>query len=151
PTFSVVSRANRAVLRDATLRVLQVAEVAGVTAILVHAISDEAKAYHLSKGFLKSPIQPMTLCLVLGTARQALAGNELHCWSSPQQLSARREPILQFGQVFPLVFEHPAHDLAGGSDRMASLDHFRALGVGEGAETGEFALLKMGGPGQQFV
>jgi predicted N-acetyltransferase YhbS len=59
-------------LRDAILRVLQVAEIAGVKAILVHAISDEAKAYYLAKGFLESPIQPMTLCLALDTARQAL-------------------------------------------------------------------------------
>jgi GNAT superfamily N-acetyltransferase len=61
-----------ALLRDAVLRVLQVAEIAGVKAILVHAISEEAKAYYLAKGFLESPIEPMTLCLVLSTARQVL-------------------------------------------------------------------------------
>ncbi|HEY7031551.1 MAG TPA: GNAT family N-acetyltransferase [Thermomicrobiales bacterium] len=63
-----------ALLRDAVLRVLQVADIAGVKAILVHAISEEARAYYLARGFLESPIQPMTLCLVLDTARQALAG-----------------------------------------------------------------------------
>jgi GNAT superfamily N-acetyltransferase len=61
-----------ALLRDAVLRVLQVAEIAGVKAILVHAISEEAKAYYLSKGFIESPIEPMTLCLVLSTARHVL-------------------------------------------------------------------------------
>jgi GNAT superfamily N-acetyltransferase len=65
-----------ALLRDAILRVLQVAEIAGITAILVHAISDEAKAYYLAKGFLESPIQPMTLCLVLDTAMKDLGGQD---------------------------------------------------------------------------
>ncbi|MGH2562131.1 MAG: GNAT family N-acetyltransferase [Thermomicrobiales bacterium] len=61
-----------ALLRDAVLRVLHAAEIAGIKAILVHAISDEAKAFYRSRGFLESPVEPMTLCLVLGTARQAL-------------------------------------------------------------------------------
>lgn len=61
-----------ALLRDAILRVMQAAEIAGLTAILAHAISDEAKAFYLSTGFLESPIEPRTLCLPLGTARRAL-------------------------------------------------------------------------------
>ena len=62
-----------ALLRDAILRGIHVAETIGIKAILVHAISEEAKAYYLAKGFLESPIEPMTLCLVLETARQALS------------------------------------------------------------------------------
>jgi GNAT superfamily N-acetyltransferase len=61
-----------ALLRDAILRVLQAAEIVGVRAILVHAISEEAKRFFLSYGFQESPIEPMTLCLALGTARQAI-------------------------------------------------------------------------------
>ena len=61
-----------ALLRDAILRVLHVADLAGIAAILVHAISAEAKAYYLARGFVESPIAPMTLCLPLATARQAL-------------------------------------------------------------------------------
>jgi GNAT superfamily N-acetyltransferase len=61
-----------ALLRDAILRVLQAAEIVGVRAILVHAISEEAKRFYLSHGFQESPIEPMTLCLALGTARQAI-------------------------------------------------------------------------------
>ena len=61
-----------ALLRDAILRVLQAAETIGVKALLVHAISDEAKAFYLARGFLESPIEPMTLCLALDTARKAL-------------------------------------------------------------------------------
>jgi GNAT superfamily N-acetyltransferase len=64
---------GRALLRDAILRVLQVADSVGVRAILVHAISDEAKRFYQTNGFLASPIEPMTLCLPLETARAALA------------------------------------------------------------------------------
>lgn len=61
-----------ALLRDAILRVLQVSETVGVRAILVHALSASAKRFYLSYGFLDSPIDPMTLCLALDTARRAL-------------------------------------------------------------------------------
>ena len=64
---------GKALLRDAVLRVLQVADVVGVKAVLVHAISEEAKRFYLANGFLESPVDPMVLCLVLETARQALA------------------------------------------------------------------------------
>lgn len=59
-------------LRDATFRVLHTAEPIGIKALLVHAISAEAKQFYLRNGFLESPMAPMTLCLVLGTVRDAL-------------------------------------------------------------------------------
>jgi GNAT superfamily N-acetyltransferase len=59
-------------LRDATLRVLQASEIGGIKAILVDAISEDAKRFYVSKGFLESPIEPTTLCLLLDTARQIL-------------------------------------------------------------------------------
>lgn len=62
---------GQALLRDAILRALQAADRIGVKAILVHAISDEAKRFYLSRGFLEFPIEPMTLCLLLDTARNA--------------------------------------------------------------------------------
>lgn len=58
---------GRALLRDAVLRAIQTASIIGVTALLVHAISEEAKRFYLSRGFIESPIQPMTLCLLIGT------------------------------------------------------------------------------------
>lgn len=61
-----------ALVRDAMLRTLQAAEVAGVTALLVHALSEEARRFYLSRGFLQSPVQPMTLCLPLSVLRQGL-------------------------------------------------------------------------------
>lgn len=54
---------GRALLRDALLRSLRVADSVGVAAVLVHAISDDAKRFYLGNGFLGSPIEPMTLCL----------------------------------------------------------------------------------------
>jgi GNAT superfamily N-acetyltransferase len=64
-----------ALVRDAILRTLQVADLAGVTALLVHALSEKAKLFYLSRGFVPSPIQPMTLCLPLSSVIQTL--NEL--------------------------------------------------------------------------
>jgi len=62
-----------ALLRDANQRTILVADVAGITALLVHAISVDARSWYLSRGFLESPIHPMTLCLPLTTVRRALA------------------------------------------------------------------------------
>jgi len=61
-----------ALLRDALTRTLQAAEIAGVAALLVHAISEDAKRFYRSRGFVESPVKPMTMCLILESARQAL-------------------------------------------------------------------------------
>lgn len=59
-------------LWDAVLRTLQASEIVGIKAILVHAISEEAKRFYLARGFLESPMEPMTLCLPLDLARCTL-------------------------------------------------------------------------------
>jgi GNAT superfamily N-acetyltransferase len=61
-----------ALLRDAILRAIQAAEIVGITALLVHAISEQAKRFYRSRGFIESPIKPMTMCLMLATAEQSL-------------------------------------------------------------------------------
>lgn len=61
-----------ALLRDAMARAMQAAEIAGVTALLVHALSDQARRFYRSRGFIESPVKPMTLCLMLATVEQAL-------------------------------------------------------------------------------
>ena len=61
-----------ALLQDAIVRTVQAAEIAGVTALLVHALSDAATRFYRSRGFIESPIRPMTLCLMLSTARSGL-------------------------------------------------------------------------------
>lgn len=62
-----------ALLRDAMIRTLHVADDAGIFAILVHALSKEAKQFYLSRGFVESPLQPMTLMMTLETVRSALS------------------------------------------------------------------------------
>lgn len=60
-----------ALLRDAIHRTLRAADQAGVSALLVHALSEDARRFYLSRGFIESALQPMTLCLPLESARRA--------------------------------------------------------------------------------
>ncbi|MFN9858168.1 MAG: GNAT family N-acetyltransferase, partial [Pseudanabaena sp.] len=50
-------------LKDAILRTLQASEIAGIRAILVHAISENAKLFYEKCGFTVSPIDEMTLMI----------------------------------------------------------------------------------------
>jgi GNAT superfamily N-acetyltransferase len=61
-----------ALLRDAVLRTLQAAEIAGIHAILVHAISERAKRFYEKWGFIVSPVEPMTLMITMAEARKAM-------------------------------------------------------------------------------
>jgi GNAT superfamily N-acetyltransferase len=63
---------GRALVRDASRRVLQAADIIGIRGIIVHAISAEAEAFYLALGFEISPIQPMTLMATLSDLRAAL-------------------------------------------------------------------------------
>ncbi len=65
---------GRALLRDAVLRTLQAAALGGIRAILVHAISDEAKRFYASCGFAPSPLDPMMLMITVADAEKALTG-----------------------------------------------------------------------------
>jgi GNAT superfamily N-acetyltransferase len=62
-----------ALLRDAVLRTVQAAEIAGIRAILVHAISPAAKVFYERLGFTASPTNEMTLMITIRAAAQALA------------------------------------------------------------------------------
>lgn len=59
-------------LRDAVLRTYNVSKQVGVRALLVHALSEDAKAFYLHHGFMKSPLDPMTLMLNLQDIHRAL-------------------------------------------------------------------------------
>ena len=59
-------------LRNAILRTLQAAELGGIRAILVHAISDEAKRFYERHGFASSAVDPMTLMITVADAKRAL-------------------------------------------------------------------------------
>ncbi len=61
-----------ALLRDAILRTAQAAEIAGIRAILVHAISESAKRFYEKSGFIPSPVDPMTLMITVVAAAHAL-------------------------------------------------------------------------------
>jgi GNAT superfamily N-acetyltransferase len=61
-----------ALLKDAVLRTLQAAEIAGIRAILVHAISDGAKRFYEKLGFMASPTNPMTLMITVQAAAHTL-------------------------------------------------------------------------------
>jgi predicted GNAT family N-acyltransferase len=58
-------------LKDA-LRVLNVAKVAGIRAVLLHAQSDQANAFHLRHGLVESPLDSMTLIVSLSDVRREL-------------------------------------------------------------------------------
>lgn len=64
---------GRALPRDALLRAAHVAGDAGVFAVMVHALSERAKRFYLSCGFVESPLQPRTLIMTLATVRAILA------------------------------------------------------------------------------
>lgn len=57
-----------ALLRDAVLRIAQAAKIAGIRAILVHAISDQAKRFYEKYGFIPSPADPMTKMITVAEA-----------------------------------------------------------------------------------
>jgi hypothetical protein len=50
------------------LRIVQAAEIAGIRAILVNAISEEAKRFHEKYGFVVSPVDPLTVMIGVGEA-----------------------------------------------------------------------------------
>jgi GNAT superfamily N-acetyltransferase len=62
---------GRALLRDAVLRVMQAADIIGVRAILVHALSDKARRFYEDSGFASSPINPLTLMITVAEAMAA--------------------------------------------------------------------------------
>jgi GNAT superfamily N-acetyltransferase len=59
-------------LRDAVLRTTQAADIAGIRALLVHALSDEACDFYKRWGFQPSPIDPYMLLIRLSDAQQVL-------------------------------------------------------------------------------
>ena len=54
-------------LKDAVSRAVAVSHIAGVRALLVHALYEKAKQFYERYGFAPSPIHPMTLMLRLSS------------------------------------------------------------------------------------
>lgn len=63
---------GRALFQDAARRVLQAADTIGIRGLLVHALSDEARAFYLKLGLEPSPLDPMVLMVTLADLRRAL-------------------------------------------------------------------------------
>lgn len=67
---------GRALLRDAMMRAVNIARDTGVFALLIHTISEQARQFYLSRGFVASPLEPMTLLMTLETVRAILTEPE---------------------------------------------------------------------------
>ncbi len=63
-----------ALLKDGLLRTLQASEIAGIRAVLLHAVSDSSKRFYLHHGFAESPIDPMTMMISLAELKSFLQG-----------------------------------------------------------------------------
>jgi GNAT superfamily N-acetyltransferase len=63
---------GRALLRDAVLRTLQAAEIAGIRALVVHAKDEAAKSYYSQFNFVESTTDPFHLCALLKDLRACL-------------------------------------------------------------------------------
>jgi GNAT superfamily N-acetyltransferase len=61
-----------ALLKDALLRTLQASEVAGIRAVLLHAVSESSKSFYLHHGFAVSPIDPMTMMITLADLEKSI-------------------------------------------------------------------------------
>lgn len=60
---------GKALVRDAILRTIQAASIAGIRAILVHALHDRAATFYQECGFRASPVSPLTFMLRLEEVR----------------------------------------------------------------------------------
>lgn len=59
-------------LRDALLRTLQVATQTGIRAVLLHAMTADAKRFYQRAGFQESPVDPMTMMIAIADIEKAL-------------------------------------------------------------------------------
>ena len=63
---------GRGMLRNAILKTLEATDILGMKAILVHALSAEAKRFYEDCGFTSSAIEPQTLMLTIKEIRASL-------------------------------------------------------------------------------
>ncbi|HEX4650658.1 MAG TPA: GNAT family N-acetyltransferase, partial [Granulicella sp.] len=63
---------GRTLLRDAILRTLETAEIAGIRALVVHAKDDDARRYYEQFDFAPSPTDPLHLFTLVKDIRRQL-------------------------------------------------------------------------------
>ena len=61
-----------ALLRDAVVRTVEAAAIGGIRAILLHAISEDARRFYEHCGFSQSPVDTMTLMISVADAQKIL-------------------------------------------------------------------------------
>lgn len=62
---------GRALFRDAALRVVHAADAIGIRGMVVHALSEEVRAFYVRLGLDESPLDPMTLMATVADLRAA--------------------------------------------------------------------------------
>ena len=63
---------GRALFQDAGRRIIHAADAIGIRGLLVHALSEEARAFYLGLGLEASPLEPMTLMTTVADLQAAL-------------------------------------------------------------------------------
>jgi GNAT superfamily N-acetyltransferase len=66
---------GKALLKDAMLRTLQAADIAGIRAVAVHAKDEEARRFYEKFDFVPSPTDPMHLFVLLKDVRRIVAAS----------------------------------------------------------------------------
>lgn len=57
---------GKSLVKDAAQRILQVSEIVGIRAILIHALDEDAQNFYVEKcGFTPSPVDPLLLLITL--------------------------------------------------------------------------------------
>lgn len=64
---------GRALFQDAARRVIHAANAIDTRGMLVHALSEDAKAFYLRLGLDESPLDPMTLMVTLADLRATVS------------------------------------------------------------------------------
>ena len=67
---------GRGLLKDAILRTLHAADIAGIRAIFVHAQDDRARGFYERFGFESSPLNPQQLMLMIKECREIIGKTE---------------------------------------------------------------------------
>jgi len=69
--------AGKALLKDAMLRTLQAADIAGIRAFAVHAKDEEARRFYLKFDFVPSPSDPVHLFALLKDVKRIVSGAQV--------------------------------------------------------------------------
>lgn len=78
-----------ALLRDALMRTLNAASIVGIRAVLLHAVSEDAKRFYERAGFASSPLDPMTMMITLADVERALRQAQPRLRSPTRDLAVR--------------------------------------------------------------